>query len=83
MNIDRLIAMANDIGDFFDADPDKAEAARGIASHLQRFWDPRMRVQIAAYERNDGSGLKEVVRAAIRQLPPVTSGVTPSAGSAP
>ena len=32
MRIERLVAMANDIGAFFDAGRDKAEAARSVAS---------------------------------------------------
>ena len=33
---ERLVAMANDIGAFFNAEPDKAEAAKNIAGHLTR-----------------------------------------------
>ena len=60
--------MANDIGAFFDAEPDKVEAARGVANHLRRFWDPRMRRQIVAHYRSGGSGLKDVSRAAVAML---------------
>ncbi len=83
MNVERLVAMANDIGAFFDVETDKAEAARGIAGHLQRFWDPRMRLQIIAHEQAGGAGLQETVRAAIRLLAPPTRGATPAAGAAP
>ncbi len=71
MNIDRLVTMANDIGAFFDSEPDKAEAARGVAGHIQRFWAPAMRVQIIAHEQAGGAGMLEVVRAGIRLLPAV------------
>ena len=40
---DNLIRMANRIGDFFEAMPDHAEALEGIATHLKKFWEPRMR----------------------------------------
>jgi formate dehydrogenase subunit delta len=60
--------MANDIGAFFDAEPDKTEAARGVANHLKRFWDPRMRRQIVAHYREGGAGLKDVPRAAVELL---------------
>ena len=60
--------MANDIGAFFDADPDKAEAAKGVANHLKRFWDPRMRRQIVAHYREGGVGLKDVSRSAVGLL---------------
>ena len=65
MRIERLVAMANDISAFFAAEPDKEEAARSTASHITRFWDPRMRQQIAAHCQAGGSGLSEVARAAI------------------
>ena len=68
MRIERLVSMANDIAAFFDAEPDKAEAARGIQNHLKRFWDPRMRRQIVAYYREGGAGLHDTVRAAIALL---------------
>ena len=38
--------MANRIADFFQADPDRQAALEGIAGHLKRFWDPRMRREI-------------------------------------
>jgi formate dehydrogenase subunit delta len=68
MRVERLVSMANDIGAFFNADPDKAEAAKNIASHLRRFWDPRMRRQIVAHYREGGAGLDDVVRSAVRLL---------------
>jgi formate dehydrogenase subunit delta len=68
MRIERLVAMANDIGAFFDADPDKAEAARNIAAHLKRFWEPRMRREIVAHFHAGGLGLDGVVLAAVGLL---------------
>lgn len=43
MHDDHLIRMANQIGDFFESMPDQAEARKGIATHLKKYWDPRMR----------------------------------------
>ena len=43
MDIVNLIRMANRIGDFFAALPDRDEAAEGVANHIQKFWEPRMR----------------------------------------
>jgi formate dehydrogenase subunit delta len=68
MRIERLVGMANDIGAFFDADPDKREAARSVASHIQRFWDPRMRRELVAHHQAGGHGLKDVVLAAVTLL---------------
>jgi formate dehydrogenase subunit delta len=49
MNINQLIKMANQIGTFFEAMPDRQEALAGIAKHLKDFWDPRMRKELLAY----------------------------------
>jgi len=68
MRVERLVSMANDIGAFFNAEADKAEAAKNVASHLRRFWDPRMRRQIVAHYREGGAGLDDVVRSAVRLL---------------
>lgn len=65
MRIDRLIAMANDIGGFFGADPDQVAAAANIASHLRRFWDPRMRRQIVEHFHQGGAGLAPIVKDAV------------------
>ena len=42
---ERLIYMANQIGKFF-ASQGEPQAAAGIAGHMQKFWDPRMRLGI-------------------------------------
>lgn len=68
MRVDRLVSMANDIGAFFDAEPDKALAARNVATHLRRYWDPRMRRQILAHYREGGAGLNPVVRSGLAVL---------------
>jgi formate dehydrogenase subunit delta len=68
MNIDLLIKMANEIGAFFTgAAPE--QASRDVATHLKRYWDPRMRKQIIAYlEERHGAGLSDVARGAVAQL---------------
>jgi FdhD protein len=43
MNPDHLIRMANQIGAFFEAMPDREQAVKDVADHLRRTWDPRMR----------------------------------------
>jgi formate dehydrogenase subunit delta len=67
MDIDKLVAMANRIGDFFEAMPDADEARTGVADHLRRFWDPRMRRAIVAHVQNGGAGLHAIVREAIER----------------
>lgn len=68
MRVDRLVSMANDIGSFFDSEPDKTLAARNVATHLRRYWDPRMRRQILAHYREGGAGLNPVVRSGLAVL---------------
>ena len=71
MSAERLVQMANDIGHFFGAEPKRADAIAGIAGHIQRFWDPRMRRQIAAHLAAGGEGLEDLTREAIASLKPV------------
>lgn len=68
MRSERLVSMANDIGAFFNAEPDKAVAAKSVAIHIKRFWDPRMRREIVAHYREGGAGLDPVARSAIGLL---------------
>ncbi|GAB4118189.1 MAG: formate dehydrogenase subunit delta [Sideroxydans sp.] len=49
MDRQNLIGMANRIGDFFAAMPEREEALLGIANHLRNFWEPRMRRQLLDY----------------------------------
>ena len=58
--------MANQIGQFFEAEPDRDQAIKDIASHLKRFWDPRMRIAIIAHVDNGGAGLLEIVATTIK-----------------
>jgi formate dehydrogenase subunit delta len=68
MSIEHLVNMANDIGHFFASEPKRADAIDGIASHLQRFWEPRMLRHIVAHLKNGGEGLDELPREAIARL---------------
>jgi formate dehydrogenase subunit delta len=68
MRAEYLVRMANSIGHFFAAEPDKEEAARQVLDHFKRFWDPRMRAQIVAYYRDGGAGLSDIVAAAVAKL---------------
>ena len=71
MDIDNLIKQANQIGDFFGAWPDPQQGRAEIANHLKRFWDPRMRCQIANYVQDaGGAGLTQIVIEAIKLLEP-------------
>ena len=67
MKPDRLVYMANHIGTFF-ASQRKDEVVPGIANHIRKFWDPRMRTAIFAYIDAGGDGLDAPVREAILRL---------------
>lgn len=68
MNIDHLVKMANEIGSFFVTANDEETAAKLIADHLKRFWDPRMRKQVIAHVSEGGEGLAPAVAKAVRLL---------------
>ncbi len=64
-----LIKMANDIGAFFEAMPDQHQAARDVAAHIRKFWEPRMQRSFLEYLQSHGdTALKPVVREAARTL---------------
>lgn len=45
-NLDaKLIRMGNQIATFFTSQDDE-NAADGVAEHINKFWDPRMRTQL-------------------------------------
>lgn len=67
MDVERLVAMANDIAAFFDAESGPA-AAEEVCRHLLKFWDPRMRTQIVGYAATDGSGLGPTALEAVKLL---------------
>ena len=60
-----LVQMANDIGNFFRAEPVREDAVAGIANHIAKFWTKRMRQKLAAHGEG---GLDELPREALRRL---------------
>ena len=79
---ERLVTMANDIGNYFRAQG-REEAIAGIANHLNRYWTPRMRQKLNAYLAQGHGGLDEFPRAAVDRLnaQAVAAAPHPSAGS--
>jgi formate dehydrogenase subunit delta len=67
MSPDRLIYMANQIGAFFRSQGHD-RAVPGIANHIQKFWDPRMRSAIFAHLDAGGAGLDPNVLEALETL---------------
>lgn len=68
MHIEQLVTMANDIANFFHGAGEPDTAARSIADHLRRYWDPRMRKQMLAHYAGGGAGLSNLARAAVGLL---------------
>ncbi len=68
MKTETLVKMANDIGNFFNAESNKEIAAEGVSKHILRSWHPKMRREIIAYCKEDGSALSELARTAITKL---------------
>jgi formate dehydrogenase subunit delta len=62
---EHLVKMANDIGNFFRAEPVREDAISGIANHIDKFWTKRMREKMAAHGE---AGLDELPREALRRL---------------
>jgi len=67
MSPDKLVYMANQIGKFF-AHQGEDKAVAGVADHLEKFWDPRMRAAIVAHLDAGGNGLDPLAREAIKKL---------------
>jgi formate dehydrogenase subunit delta len=70
MNVEHLVSMVNDISAFFDGEVGAGEAPASIASHILRYWDPRMRATIITHAAAGGVGLCTSALAAVRTLPP-------------
>ena len=67
MDTKKLVKMANDIAAFFAAEPERKAAVDGVAGHLKRFWEPRMRKEIlAALDRGETQAMNELVVEALR-----------------
>ena len=69
---EKLVRMANQIADFFHSKP-REEGIAGVAEHINKFWEPRMRRQL--FEMLDG-GTEDfnelVVAASARIRRPIT-----------
>jgi formate dehydrogenase subunit delta len=84
MNIDLLIKMTNEIGDFFrGADSnDPQAAARDVANHINRYWEPRMRAQMLKYyEERQGAGLTDLGKSAVALLYAASKGASGAAAA--
>ena len=64
----QLVRMANDIGNFFRAEPDPEEAIIGISTHIAKYWTQRMRDKLAAHLKSGAQGLDELPREAFARV---------------
>lgn len=68
IEITKLITMANQIGDFFEANPDEELAKKDIADHLEKFWNSVMINSIVAHvQQSSNTDLHPRVEEAIKQ----------------
>jgi formate dehydrogenase subunit delta len=63
-----IVRMANDIGNFFRAEPDRQVALEGIANHINRYWTRRMRQRLLDYVQQGGVELDELPLAAVARV---------------
>jgi formate dehydrogenase subunit delta len=65
---EHLVHMANDIGNFFRANPDRTAAVLGISNHMKSFWTPRMLRKLIRETHDGDEELDELPREALRLL---------------
>lgn len=57
---EKIIRMANQIASFFATQP-REDGPLGVATHINKFWEPRMRRQLFAHVDAGGEGLTPLV----------------------
>ena len=79
---EKLVRMANQIAAFFHSKP-REEGIAGVAEHINKFWEPRMRRQLFEMLDSGGEGFNELVVAASSKIrrpnAPEGAGFDPSA----
>jgi formate dehydrogenase subunit delta len=60
MSPDKLVYQANQIARFFRSKP-HAEGVAGVAEHINKFWEPRIRRQFFELIDAGGKGFEELV----------------------
>jgi formate dehydrogenase subunit delta len=68
MNTHHLVKMVNEISAFWEAEAGAENAPNAIATHLRRYWDPRMRREIVAHYHAGAGGLCDAARGAVALL---------------
>jgi formate dehydrogenase subunit delta len=67
MESENMVHMANQIALFFASYP-REDAIAGVADHLRKFWEPRMRKQIIEFVAQGGAGLHALAIEAVKRL---------------
>jgi len=68
MQAAKLVTMANQIAMFFATEPDREAAVAGTATHIRKFWEPRMRRSLfEAFDEGGDHGMHELVVAALTE----------------
>jgi len=65
--LDKLVRMANQIAVFFHSQPEQARVD-GVAAHINKFWEPRMRRHLFEHLDNGGAGLEPLVTEAAARI---------------
>lgn len=69
MNINTLVKMANNIGAFFNSEPNREDGIKGVETHLRNAWEPRMKKAIIAHvDAGHTDELMEIVTEAVKRL---------------
>ena len=64
---EKLVYMANQIGQFFESQGSTAMAEAGVADHIRSFWDPSMLRRIFDHlDNTGGEGLTPIALGAIK-----------------
>jgi formate dehydrogenase subunit delta len=63
MQNEDMVRMANQMADFFQSYGEE-EAVAGIAEHINKFWEPRMRRDFFVLVDSGGAGLSDLVKKA-------------------
>jgi formate dehydrogenase subunit delta len=80
IDTERLVTMANQIGEFFAPYP-QARRVEGVRNHLRNYWDPRMREALFDHiDTTGGTDLFEHVREAAALVRADTIGARAYAG---
>jgi formate dehydrogenase subunit delta len=61
-----MVHMANQIAQFFEPYPHE-EAVAGVANHILKFWEKRMRLQLNEYIAQGGGNLEPLVLEAVQR----------------